>query len=250
MCSQMSASKAILSRAIRVVDAVSKSRDGLSFSEVSKVLDNPSPSTVNKILKELVLEGVLQKSVEKKYTLGRKVYFWGRSMTTQNTPIQVIRQKMKYLHETFRVSVNLFTCVERTMFCLESYLDPNSAFLYPAGKSLALELRVQGSVFFISAEQLKDHDFLEEEALKNEEPLSIADLKKVINHAQETEIMDDFGVFYPGGRRFAVPIQEKGRTVMTLGVGMSATRARQTDQAEKIITELKEIRFTVEDTME
>jgi|GEM_PF-2245478 DNA-binding IclR family transcriptional regulator len=246
----MTTNKTILSRAIRVIDAVSKSRDGLSFSEASKVLDAPSPSTVNKILKELVQEGILQKSMEKRYTLGRKVYFWGRVMAAQNTPVQVIRQRMKHLHEWLQISVNLFTCVDKTMFCLESYLDPNAGYLYPVGKSLPLNLNVQGAVFFMPAEKLDDHDFLEKEALKTEEPLSVADLTKVVEYARLNEIMDDFCLFYPGTRRFAVPIQENGRTVMTLGVGMSATRAQKDDHAEKIIAELKDIRLTVEDAME
>ena len=141
-------------------------------------LGNPSPSTVSKILKELTREGVLQKTPEGRYIQGRKIYFWGRLMAAQNPPIQIIRQQMRYLQEKYKVSVNLFSCTEQTMFCLESYTDSRSPLLYPAGKSLPIHLSVQGAVFFFSPEKLKDQSFIEKEAEFHEEPLLVEDLKK------------------------------------------------------------------------
>lgn len=240
----------ILSRSIRVIDAVSRSREGLRFSEVSKLLDSPSPSTVNKILKELTGEGVMQKTSEGRYTLGRKIYFWGRVMAAQNTPVQIIRQQMEYLHEKYQVSVNLFTHVDKTMFCLECFMNPRSPLLYPAGKSLPLHLSVQGAVFFIPPEQLDDPEFLEQEAENHEETLLVEDLRKMIRHARQTGIQDDFGLFYPGTHRFSVPIRENGQTVMTLGVGISLKRTREGDLAEKIVSELEYIRTRIEGSFE
>lgn len=246
----MSSSKSILTRSIRVIDAVSKNEQGLKFSEVSKVLDNPSPSTVNKILRELVHEEILQKTAEKRYMLGRKVFFWGRVMAAQNTPIQIIRQQMHYLHKKFRLSVNLFTCVDGNLFCLESYLDSDSPLLYPAGKSLPLRLSAQGAVFFIPAEKLDDCAYLKEEAKKNEEFIAVEELRRMIDHAREQGIQDDFGLFYPGTRRFAIPLCENGRTVMTLGVGISATRALNGDHCKEITAELKNVQTAIAIAME
>ena len=72
----------------------------------------------------------------------------------------------------------------------------------------------------------------------------------MIEYAQTNGIQDDFGLFYPGMRRFAIPLQENGRTVMTLGVGISATRARNTNHVGKLVAELKDVRITVEDAMD
>lgn len=246
----MSSDKSLLSRAIRIIDAVSRNGRGLRFSEAARILDNPSPSTVNKILKELVREGLLQKTDEGRYTLGRKVYFWGRAMAAQNTPLQTIRHHMQHLHQQFRISVNLFTCVEGTMFCLESYLDPQSPLLYPAGKSLPLRLSVQGAVFFIAEEKLADPAFLEEEADLIEEPLTAADLAGMVARVRASGLQADPGLFYPGIHRFSIPLREKGQTVMTLGVGFSAKRARDGAFSEAVVAELHNVQAAIEDVFE
>lgn len=246
----MNPDKSLLSRAIRVIDAVSRSGQGVRFSEAASLLDNPSPSTVSKILKELVREGILQKTAEGRYALGRKVYFWGRAMAAQNTPIQTIRHQMQRLHRQLRISVNLFTCADSTMFCLESYLDPQSPLLYPAGKSLPLRLSVQGAVFFIADEKLADPAFLEEEADLIEEPLTAADLADMIAHARTNAMQEDPGLFYPGIHRFAIPLREKGQTVMVLGVGLSAKRAGDAAFSEAIVTELRNVQAVIEDGFE
>ena len=246
----MNAEKSLLSRAIRVIDAVSRNSQGLRFSEAARILENPSPSTVNKILKELVREGLLQKTAEGRYTLGRKVYFWGRAMAAQNTPIQTIRHQMQHLHQQFRISVNLFTCVDNTMFCLESYLDPQSPLLYPAGKSLPLRLSVQGAVFFIAEEKLADPAFLEEEAGLIEEPLTAADLAAMIAQVRASGMQADPGLFYPGVHRFSIPLREKRQTVMALGVGLSAKRAHDRAFSEAIVNELRNVQAAIEDVFD
>ena len=242
----MENNKSLLSRALRVIDAVSRSKDGLRFSEISKVLDDPSPSTVNKIIKALCAESVVQKTAHGRYTLGRKIYFWGRVVAAQNTPIQIIKEQMHYVHQTYQVSVNLFSCVDQTMICLECYLDPQTPLLYPAGKCLPLDLGVQGSVFFIPPEMVNDADFLNAQVAKYDATLSVQNLKTMIQQARLTDVQDDQGMFYPGLRRFSVPIREGGKIVMTVGVGVSSKRARDAHLSTRIISELQEICSRVE----
>ncbi len=242
----MKNNKSLLFRAIRVVDAISQSKAGLRFSEVSRVLNHPSPSTVNKILKELGAEDVIQKSSEGRYTLGKKIYLWGRVVAAQNTPIQIIRQQMLHVHRNYRVSVNLFACVDQTMICLECYLDTQTPLLYPAGKCLPLALGVQGAVFLIPPETLGDPAFLERESESYETPLRVTDLEEMIRQAESNDIQDDRAMFYPGLHRFSIPIREHGKIVMTVGVGVSSKRTREGDLADAIISELQEIRSSVE----
>ena len=236
----------ILDRAIRVIDAISKAPDGLRFSDVALTLDNPSPSTVSKILKVLTRDGVLRKTPDGRYTLGRKIYFWGRVMASLNPPIQIIREQMRYLHEKHHVSVNLFTCSGQTMFCLECFMDSKSPFLYPAGKSLPMHLSVQGAVFFISPDKLRDRAFLEKEAASHEDSLRVEDLQKMVDYAQSNDLQDDFALFYPGIHRFSAPIRENGRTIMTLGVGVSLKRTGDGDLAQRIVADLRRIRTVIE----
>ncbi len=242
--------KSLLSRAVRVIEAISRNRENLRFSEISRVLDNPSPSTVNKILKVLTEEGVLRKTSKGRYALGRKIYFWGRVMADQNRPIQTIREQMKYLHKKYRVSVNVFTCVDQTMFCLECYMDSGSPFLYPAGKSLPMQLSVQGAVFFIPPEKLHDPAFLEKEAEDHEEQLQVKDLEKMIRYAEKNDLQDDFALFYPGMHRFSVPLRENGQTVMTLGAGISVKRTLEGGLTQRIVSDLQQIRTRIETSFE
>ena len=239
--------KSLLSRALRVVDAISWSERGLRFSEVSAILDNPSPSTVNKILKELSGAAVVRKTSQGRYALGSKPYFWGRVAIARNTPMQIIRQQMRRIHETYRVSVNLFTRNDETMICLECYLDAKTPPLYPAGKCLPLELGVQGAVFFIPPETLDDPDFLEQEAQNYAVPIAVDDLRWMIRQTRLTDLQDDGAIFYPGLRRFCVPIREQNKIVMTVGVGVSAKRIADGQLSELIISELRDVRRKVED---
>lgn len=246
----MKKQQSLLTRAIRVVDAVSAAPEGIRYSDAASVLGNPSPSTVSKILKELVGEGVLQKNSEGRYILGSKVFFWGRVTRTQNTPIKIIREQMRVLRERFQVSVNLFSCTDQTMFCLESYMDEHSPLIYPSGTSLPLHLNVMGAIFLIAPENLDNPLFLEGEAAKNEEPVSVEDLRLMIDSALESGVQDDYGIFFPGLRRFAVPIRERGRTIMTLGVGISRRRAESGELPELISRDLLAIRDWIESSFD
>lgn len=246
----MTQNDSLLTRSIRVIDAVSMRRDGIRYSDVAAAIGNPSPSTVSKILKELTREGVLQKTAEGRYTLGRKVFFWGRVTGTQNTPIQIIREQMHQLRDRYQVSVNLFTCSEQTMFCLESYRDDRAPLIYPAGTSLPLRLNVMGAIFLIPQEKLVDDGFLKQEAEDNDEPVSLTDIRRMIDHVSVHGFQDDFGIFYPGLRRFAIPIRERGRTIMTLGVGISPRRAEKDDLAQRITTDLMNVQEWIESSFE
>ena len=242
-------SQTILSRAFTVIDAISKSAEGLRFSEVAKVLDNPSPTTVNKILKELVHADVLEKTPSGRYALGWKIYFWGRAMGRKNEPIQYIREHMRRLYETFHASINLFTCVDDRMFCLESFMDPESPSLWQAGQSLELRLPVLGAIFFIPPDRLRDDAFIENELQRHRHPVSPEDVLRMIDRAASTGVQNDFALFYPGIHRFSVPLREKGRTVMALGLGIMPARLAEDGLETRIVDALLDAQYKIEDIM-
>jgi DNA-binding IclR family transcriptional regulator len=239
----------ILSRALTVIDAISKSAEGLRFSEVAKVLGNPSPTTVNKILKELVYADVLEKTPAGRYALGWKIYFWGRAMGRKNEPIQYIRDHMRRLYETFHASVNLFTCVDGRMFCLESFMDPESPSLWQAGQSLELGLPVLGAIFFMPPDRLRDDAFIEAELQRHHHAVTTDDARRMIDHAAATGVQNDFALFYPGMYRFSVPLREKGRAVMALGLGIMPARLEEDGLEERIVEALRAARQEIEDIM-
>jgi DNA-binding IclR family transcriptional regulator len=242
-------SKTILHRALTVIDAISKSAEGLRFSEVAKILDNPSPTTVNKILKELVHADVLEKTPSGRYALGWKIYFWGRAMGRKNEPIQYIREHMRRLHNAFNASVNLFTCVDDRMFCLESFMDPESPSLWQAGQSLELRLPVLGAVFFIPTDRLRDDAIIEAELQRHRHPVSPEDARRMIDHAASTGVQDDFALFYPGMHRFSVPLRENGQPVMAIGLGIMPARLAEDGLEARIVETLRDAQNQIEDIM-
>lgn len=243
-------STTILSRAIQVIDAVSKSEQGMRFSDIAAELDHPSPATVTKILKELTREKILEKAGTGAYVLGRKTYFWGRCMAAKNTPIQVIRSCMEQLHKDLRLSVNLFTCIDQRLFCLESIVDPDSPALWQAGKSLPLHISVLGAVFFMPRDLLQDEDFLSQQIAGHEADLDQEEVKEVILQARTSGLLDDQGIFFPGMRRFAVPLYEADTVVMTLGVGIMPARLEHNPALyERIISRLQSARSEIESFM-
>lgn len=240
-------SETTLARALRVVDEISKHPDGLGFSAIRKFLGNPSPTTVNKILKELIVMDVLHKTSRKTYVLGIKTYFWGKASAKRNQPMQTVRVHMRGLHEEFQASVNLFTSSKDNLFCLESFVAPQSPSMWPAGQSLPLSLPVVGSVFFYDVEQLQDKAFLKRELATHQESISLDDVQAMIHESMDKQMQDDRALFYPGMRRFAIPIKEQGRTVMVLGLGVLEARIHKGDLYRQITSRLEEIRSSLEE---
>ncbi|TVM31544.1 IclR family transcriptional regulator [Oceanidesulfovibrio marinus] len=242
-------SDSILTRALLVVDAISSSSQGLRFSEVQTLLGSPSPSTVSKILRELSQADVIAKGPEGRYLLGMKAYFWGKSAAASRGPFRFIREEMATLHDAFEASVNLFTCSDEHMFCLESIMSPESPSLWPAGKGLKLQLPVIGSIFFFSREQLDDEVFLQAECERHRPRLQVADVRRMIEDARETGIQRDAGLFYPGIIRMAVPLVDQGRVTMVLGLGVLEARQEQADGVEHIAVALQDAKARIEDAM-
>lgn len=235
-----------LTRALCVIDEVSRHNDGMRFSEVRAFLENPSPTTVSKILRELTAMDVLTKNAHGAYILGIKPYFWGKAAATRQGMMQQIQKQMKILHCEFNASVNLLTCANASVFCLESFMAPQSPSMWQGGQSLDLELPVIGSIFFYTREQLRDEAFLLSEIKKHNEKLSLEQVKKMIRSAADSDVQDDSALFYPGARRFAVPIREKGKTVMVLGLGVLDAAVSSKDVREKIFLRMRQLKKNIE----
>ncbi|TVM19392.1 transcriptional regulator, IclR family protein [Oceanidesulfovibrio indonesiensis] len=242
-------SDSILTRALQVVDAVSAAADGLRFSEVQALLGGPSPSTVSKILRELTRADVLTKTPEGRYVLGVKPYFWGKTVSRNRGPFRIIREEMAALHETFEASVNLFTCSDGHMFCLESVMSPESPTLWPAGKGLRLQLPVIGSVFFFSREQLEDEAFLQAECERHRPRLELEDVRDMVANAWRTGIQMDAGLFYPGVIRLAVPLVDQERVTMVLGLGILEARQEERDAVSRIAAAMRGAKERIEEAM-
>jgi DNA-binding IclR family transcriptional regulator len=168
-------------------------------------------------------------------------------MAGKNTPIQIIRSCMEQLHKELSASVNLFTCIDQRLFCLESIVDPDSPALWQAGKSLPLHISVMGAVFFMPQEQLEDVEFLAGEIARQETKPDLQDVQDVLLQARKLEFLDDRGLFFPGMHRFAVPLYEEGKTAMALGLGVMPARLEQNPSlGQRIASKLESARHEIE----
>ena len=242
-------SDSILTRSIRVIDEVSRKPEGLRFSDIEDILGRPSPSTVSKILRELTQAEVLSKTREGRYVIGMKTYFWGKTVAARGGPIREIRGQMARLHRMFQASVNLFTCFEDHMFCLESIMSPQSPALWPAGKGLSLQLPVIGSIFFFRTEQLDDDAFLQAACDSHRPRLKLAEVREMIDRARLESMQVDRGLFYPGVCRLAVPLREQGSVTMVLGIGVLLARLEEDDSGDAIMAALREAKERIEEEM-
>ena len=154
---------------------------------------------------------------------------------------------MKQLHLELKASVNLFTCIDQNMFCLENFVDPESPSLWQAGSSLHIHIAILGAIFFIPAPKLHDQSFLELEVNSHPYPLSLAQVQQMIKTTERTGIQDDLGIFYPGMHRFSIPLLEKGQTVMTLGLGIMPVRLEKKGLYEQIIAALRKAKNEIEE---
>lgn len=232
-----------------VMDEASRRPDGLRFSDVQKLLEKASPTTVNKILKELIAAGALSKARDGRYVVGIKAYFWGKTVIARQGPMQVVRECMTELHKRFEASVNLFTCSGEHMLCLESITSPQSPSLWPAGKSLPLQLPVIGSIFFFTQEQLADEAFMRAECARHDPGLDLGKVLEIARSARATSIQFDAGLFYPGVYRLAVPIMEQGRIAMVLGLGVLEVRVTSMDFVDRISAAMNEMKDRIQRNM-
>jgi DNA-binding IclR family transcriptional regulator len=231
------------------MDEVGRQPEGLRFSDVQKLLGPVSPSTVNKILKELTAAGALHKARDGRYVMGMKACFWGRSVVARQGPMQVVRECMTELHGRFEASVNLFTCSGEHMLCLESITSPQSPSLWPAGKSLPLHLPVIGSIFFFTQEQLADKGFMQAACRRHDSGLDPEKVLEMVRNARATAVQFDAGLFYTGVYRLAVPVMEQGRVAMVLGLGVLQARVSSMDVVDRISAAMIEMKDRVERNM-
>ncbi len=239
----------LLSRALRVINAVSNAADGLRFTEIQSLLGNISPTTVSKILRELQYGGVLEKSPDGSYQIGLTVSAWAKSVGARRGPMQIIREQMQRLFETYEVSVNVFTCSNGRMFCLESMMADEGPALWPSGKSLELQLAVIGAVFYYDDTVLRDEKFLLAQCERHRPKLTLETVRRMIEDAQREQIQCDPGLFYPGTYRLAVSLVKQGAVAMVLGVGILEAVQNGTDCVEYLRQALLDAKLRIENEL-
>ncbi len=238
--------KSLIARSIKVIDLVSRYEEGIRYSQIDAAFDGLSPTTLSKILRELAENKVIEKTGNGTYILSRKVFYWGQSVKNEQSIMQVLHEELLHLNHVLKASANCFTHIEGTMFCLDRIDEPNSPSLLAAGKKVRIGIGVLGAVFFKPEKMWGCKDKIEAEIRKKGFKAGTDDVKRMISRALAEDYQDDEGLFFPGSRRFAVPIRLGGNTVYVLGIGIMSVRLEEEGLYEKIKAELFASRQRIE----
>jgi len=216
--------KSLLTRGLRVIDAVSRSSGGLRFGQIAALLDNPSPATVNKILKELLAENVLQRAGDGAYVLAAKVRAWSASAAASVDEAALVHAELERLHRSLRVTTKAFVRVGEQLYCTDGFVDEASPALMAAGNHAAINVGVLGAVFFLSESELLSHRQRAKETSMIHADVGIGVIHRILDAAIRNGFEDDRGLYYPGSRRLAAPVRVGGAVRYTLGIGAMPVR--------------------------
>jgi DNA-binding IclR family transcriptional regulator len=225
--------KSLLTRGLKVIDAISASDRGLSFSGVSSLLGEPSPSTVNKILKELLAGNIIQKADSGDYILSEKVAVWGRAALAGKAEYEIIHNKLEALSRSFSVTAKSFIRVSNQIMCVDGVIESNSPALMSVGKREDINLGVLGGVFFLTADERENIQNIVNTLNREHPEIDDKIALSVMENALKEGIEDDGGKYYPGIRRLSVPIIIGGEVRYTIGVGMIKGRAKEISFVDK-----------------
>ncbi len=221
--------KSLLIRAISVMDTVCALGGRARFGQVAEALENPSPKTTAKILKELVQARVLVKNSDRSYSLGEKVLTWASSAIQGIDIKEIAYPALLRLNRDFELTAIMLAHEHGRMRCVCSVTDPNSPSLLEQGVTKPCVLSLLGSLYFMSKAELRtpaalinamrEHD--RSSHLKRVEREQVAEIIRVF---EEEGWYDDRGVLFSGVRRVGVDIAYQGRPRFVLGAGLFTGR--------------------------
>ncbi len=217
--------KSLLTRGLRVIDAISRAETGLRFSQIAEVLGSPSPATVNKILKELLAENVVQRLDDGAYGLAAKVQVWSAVAASSVDEPALIKRELHRLHTQLQVTAKVFVRVGDQIYCTDGFVDEASPALMSVGNHTEIHPTVIGAVFFMSKAELNKHDKAVEKYARIHDYAVTADkIRKVMKQSIQNGIEDDQALYYPGSRRLSVPVSIGGQVKYILGIGAMPVR--------------------------
>ncbi len=212
----------IVKKAFIILDAISKSTQGLRISEISSSLDI-SKSTVHGITAALEDAGtVVRDSVSKRYTIGLTLMTLGKAAYERIDFKNIARPIMEELMELCQESVFLGVRNGDSVTVID-IVESRKDFKItsPIGTALPLLAGAVGKIFLSLMEPKDCQKYLDTHPLKHFTPNSITnaqDYLEELEHVQNMGYATDDEEYISGVRAVAAPIKRYGAYIPAIWV--------------------------------
>ncbi|NOX35119.1 MAG: IclR family transcriptional regulator [Deltaproteobacteria bacterium] len=229
----------IVKKAFIILDAVSKSSQGLRISEISSSL-NISKSTVHGITAALEDRGAITRdSVSKRYTVGITLMELGKAAYERIDFKNIARPILEELMEECQESVFLGTRNGDRVTVID-IIESRKDFKItsPIGTALPLRAGATGKLFLSLMEPKDSEKYLHSKALIRYTPNTITDpaqYEKELEKVRKNGFATDDEEYISGVRAIAAPIKQYG--AYTPAIWVVGFKASMSDKRIKSIIE-------------
>ena len=225
-----------LGRSARLLDAAC--REPLRFSQAQALLGGLAPSSLNRLLKNMLALGMLERDDDGHYVLGPRLARWQRQQDRdlRNLAAATLDTLTNELH----VTSSVWTRVGNDLACLDRRLDESSPALSEPGSVRPLRFPVVGAPIFMDEGELADDRTILTHLRRQGMSVPLSMIKRIVVEYRRSGYIDDNGAFFCGVRRFAAPVRVQGEPVAAIGLGVSHARARDDEFRNLLVRRLTE----------
>lgn len=210
-----------LDRGLDILEFVSRNKR-VGFGELEKEF-NLSPSSLNRLLKTLLLKGYLIKDEQKKYHPGLKMISLINTQSIWKPLINKAHPLLKDISIKFNITVLLLGFSGEQILALDKVMHRDNISMQEIGEVINQNLIAPWGFLLLSQyseERIKE--IIEKYELNND--IKTNDLFNnkfdvFIETAQKKEYMDDQAIILNGVRRFAVPLKKANNYIGAIGAG-------------------------------
>ncbi len=234
------ASESLLTRGIRIIEDLSSHPEPRRFSELQRAMENVSPTTLNRALKVLIEQRVIERSAQGGYQLSSSVYFWGIRAGKGSNFIGMAQKQINRLSAEFSATCTLIRPAGDNIQIAYRRTDAYSPALSPAGTLNPMRFPVLGCVFFVPLDQWTDDRIQYDLSHPYRKSVTIEEAHEIIESSWRSQLFDDRGKLITGTYRLAAPVFQDGDISFCIGMGLSPERSTDRDLISAASNRLKE----------
>jgi len=231
-----------LQYALTIMDCLARSDEALGFNELQRMLGGISPTTVSRVMRNLLDAEVVHKQDSGKYSLGGKVSFWGLRARQALYARHGLHDDLKRLCTTFSVTTTYRLRIKNQLCIVDRCLDQHSPAMGEPGRIFSVNLIVAGSVFCRTLDQWTAKQIRKDFGDRGYSgPCSVDEARGFIEQAFAERLMDDRGMLVPGVHRLTAPLGEAIPAEGFISVGCVTQRLEDESLRNEIVAAMREL---------
>lgn len=235
-------------RVINILEAIEKSLDGLTLSEISEKTSTPK-STISPIIYTLLSKDYI--SLDKntsRYKIGMKSFLLGLSYKSNSSSIEIIKKEMEDVVKACNEVCQLGILIDYDVFYLAKVDSEQPINLVSSvGKKLPAYATALGKALLsgYSDEKIKNYYLDKMKAINNKTITDINVLLQQIDDIRKGELAYEFEEINKDTGCFAVPLRKNNKVIASVSVSFPLYRASE-EKLELIKKVLQEKRVVLE----